>query len=352
MNIKLHTVKNSVCDAFIKTYKENFGNKKAMKQDKQKFIEQADTYLYENGFGGMDFFSKSEMKVLEELFYQTTVCGVQKIGQKTLSEKKEVSIATVNRAVKKIKETGLFIFARLSNGQAGKYVLVNTIHTLYKKAMSFLFPDNDNSIEKSFEKSSKPETPSAPRDEEANSVSTIDNHKDLDSLNKRDVTTSSQQDEYVKQIKEKSLKEYKDQAEEIAYQLPNYMSKEQKRAFEHALDLAEHKAPTFSAKGYFMSVYETRLKKILARKEAGLEFDWNAERDPNSTMFKSNVNEEDTESGSKLFDWFNAVANKVSNKESNESNSKPFDWMKAASKKKENDLTESEKNEILADLPY
>lgn len=335
--MKLKTVKNSLTDAFIKTYKENFSNKKEMKVQKQKFIEQADTYLYENGFGGMDFFSKSEMKVLEELFYQTTVCGVQKIGQQTIAKKKEISISTVNRAVKKIKETGLFIFARLANGQAGKYVLVNTIHTLYKKAMSFLFPSNDNSYENSFDNSSKPETPSAPRDEEGNSVSTIDNHKDLDSLNKRDVITSSQQNEYVKQIKEKALKEYKEQAEEIAYQLPNYMSKEQKRAFEHALDVAEHKSPTFSAKGYFMSVYETRLKKILARKEAGLDYDWLAEKDPNNTMFTvgEETDTEINESGSKLFDWFKAALGVEDKKESSEKDSGLYNW-----------------NKHMSDLPY
>ncbi|WLR49607.1 hypothetical protein LC065_20080 (plasmid) [Halobacillus litoralis] len=172
--------KKSLIDAFIKPYIELFGKQK---QHKKELLEQAEEYMLNHDFGGFDFFSASEYSVIDELFWHTAVCGVQTISRAKIAERVSVSESTVDRAVRKIKKTGLLVFGRLGNKRAGVYAVVNVLHEKFNIAMSSLFGINDcsefelkisneDSIEDSIDDSTKAETPSAPRDEEAKSVST------------------------------------------------------------------------------------------------------------------------------------------------------------------------------------
>lgn len=92
-------------------------------------------------------FPRGQRKVLENIIYATCGCGIWKIGADVLAKKAEVSKTTVYNAVRSLKETGLFVVARLANGQAGHYVFVNKQHDNFAEIMRDVFTLKDSEIE-------------------------------------------------------------------------------------------------------------------------------------------------------------------------------------------------------------
>ncbi|WP_186731261.1 transcriptional repressor [Rummeliibacillus suwonensis] len=92
-------------------------------------------------------FPRGKRKVLENIIYATCGCGIWKIGAEVLAKKAEVSKTTVYNAVRSLKDTGLFVVARLANGQAGHYVFVNKQHDNFAEIMREVFTLKDSEIE-------------------------------------------------------------------------------------------------------------------------------------------------------------------------------------------------------------
>lgn len=82
-----------------------------------------------------EFPRTGKLKVLDSILYLLSVNGVCNVGGAFLALKSAVSIRTVREAVKAMKATNEFVFARLANGNAGKYVILDKTHENYAKIM-------------------------------------------------------------------------------------------------------------------------------------------------------------------------------------------------------------------------
>lgn len=132
------TVYNDQVQFYIK-YSAQPATKKAKESLYAKFRESVSEFER--------LFPRGQRKVLDNIIYATCGCGIWKIGAEVLAKKAGVSKTTVYNAVRSLKETGLFIVARLANGQAGHYVFVNKQHANFTEIMREVFALKDSEIE-------------------------------------------------------------------------------------------------------------------------------------------------------------------------------------------------------------
>lgn len=98
----------------------------------QSIIQAAGQFLSE-------LFPNKQQQVLDEIIFLTSGCGIAKIGADVLANRAGVSIRTVSTAVKKIKQDGQFLVARLNVGGARKYVFIDKLHINFKEIMDYVF---------------------------------------------------------------------------------------------------------------------------------------------------------------------------------------------------------------------
>lgn len=89
-----------------------------------------------------EIFPNKQQQVLDEIIYLTSGCGIAKIGSDVLADLSGVSVRTVNTVVKKLKEDGQFLVARINKSRAGKYIFVDKLHANFKEIMDYVFSEN------------------------------------------------------------------------------------------------------------------------------------------------------------------------------------------------------------------
>lgn len=89
-----------------------------------------------------ELFPKKQQQVLDEIIYLTSGCGICKIGSDVLANRAGVSVRTVNTVVKKMKDDGQFMIARINRSRAGKYIFVDKLHANFKEIMDYVFSEN------------------------------------------------------------------------------------------------------------------------------------------------------------------------------------------------------------------
>lgn len=117
----------------------------------KQLIQKAGSFLSE-------IFPNKQKQVLDEILYLTSGCGIAKIGADRLAARADVSERTVSTTVKKIKETGQFIVARINSGRAGKYIFVDKLHLNFKEIMSVVFNTDATQFAYQFASLKKSET--------------------------------------------------------------------------------------------------------------------------------------------------------------------------------------------------
>lgn len=102
-------------------------------------LEVLEASVYEQCGIFAKLFPGKRSKVLNEIVFATSGCGVWKIGAATLARKADCSERTVYAAVNALKKTGEFIVARLADGHAGHYVFVDKRSERFGDIMHELF---------------------------------------------------------------------------------------------------------------------------------------------------------------------------------------------------------------------
>lgn len=120
--------------------------KKASKRAKNELMEAFRDQVIAQGHTFTELFPCDQYKVLDEILYSVSGCGIWKIGADTIAKKAGVSLSTVTRCVKSIKKTGLLIVARLADKGAGKYVFVSKLHPNLKDILAQVFKLDKNKM--------------------------------------------------------------------------------------------------------------------------------------------------------------------------------------------------------------
>lgn len=132
-NMTTLTATNERVQAYM--YNKQRPNKGLKNNRLQKFND----LLHQAGKFITELFPRKQVKVLDEILYITSGCGIAKIGLDKLAVRADVSERTAATAVKKLKETGQYIIARLNAGQAGKYIFVDKQHPNFLDIMEYVF---------------------------------------------------------------------------------------------------------------------------------------------------------------------------------------------------------------------
>lgn len=125
----------------------------AYNQDVQRFIRTAESTsiskesiykaieekVFSTGESFSRMFPNRQRQVLDEVVYLTRSTGVWTIGRDKLAERAGCGVRTVASAVKAIKDTGLFLVARLANQRAGKYIFVLKSHPNFQRILKEVF---------------------------------------------------------------------------------------------------------------------------------------------------------------------------------------------------------------------
>lgn len=147
------TVYNSTVQSYIQN-----SNEKASTSAKKALLSQFIQNLEAQGLNFEELFPYKQREVLDEILYCVSGCGIWKIGSETLAKKANVSVKTVNNCVKKLKDTGLFIVARLIAHGPGKYVFVSKLHPNLKAILAEVFKmDKERITEQITEPFTEPE---------------------------------------------------------------------------------------------------------------------------------------------------------------------------------------------------
>lgn len=131
---KVYTVYNKEVQRYIRDYAVKPST--AMVSERLALLEAS---VYEQCGIFAKLFPGKRSKVLNEIVFATSGCGVWKIGAATLARKAGCSDRTVYAAVSALKKTGEFIVARLADGHAGHYVFVDKRSEHFEDIMHEVF---------------------------------------------------------------------------------------------------------------------------------------------------------------------------------------------------------------------
>ena len=122
-----------------------------------------------------ELFPNKQQKVLDEIIYLTSGCGIAKIGSDVLADRAGVSVRTVNTVVKKLKDDGQFLVARINRSRAGKYIFVDKLHSNFKEIMDYVFSKNAEQFAYHFAEQVLSESLDTVRVKDENTVSNYNN---------------------------------------------------------------------------------------------------------------------------------------------------------------------------------
>lgn len=126
-----------------------YSDKRASKHLKIKRMQQLEQDLEKRGEYIDELFQRKTIRVLDEIAYLTTMCGVIKIGADRLANNADVSVRTVYNAVKTIKTNAVgFYVGYLKNSH--KYVFVDLKHKDAKAMLADLFKLSEREIAELF----------------------------------------------------------------------------------------------------------------------------------------------------------------------------------------------------------
>lgn len=125
----------------VQNYIMHSNDKPSTKKTKNRMTQLAEI-LENTGTFFSELFPVAQARVIDEIIYLSSGCGIAKIGSDRLAERSDVSVRTVTNAVKALKLTNQFIVARIANGRAGKYIFVDKMHSNFGQIMNEVFSLN------------------------------------------------------------------------------------------------------------------------------------------------------------------------------------------------------------------
>ena len=130
--MKIQTAYNEDVQKFIRTAK-------SASLTKEEVFAEIEEKAYSMRKSFREMFPRLQMRVLDEIVFLTKSTGIWTIGRERLAERVGCGLRTVTSAVKSIKETDLFIVARLANNHVGKYIFVLKSHPNFKRILRDVF---------------------------------------------------------------------------------------------------------------------------------------------------------------------------------------------------------------------
>lgn len=125
----------------VQNYIMHSNHKPSTKKTKDRMALLSVT-LESNGRFFSEVFPAAQARVVDEIIFLTSGCGIAKIGSDRLADRSDVSVRTVTSAVRTLKDMNQFIVARIASGRAGKYIFVDKCHTNFEQIMKDVFSIN------------------------------------------------------------------------------------------------------------------------------------------------------------------------------------------------------------------
>lgn len=126
-----------------------YSDKRASKHRKIQRIQQLEKELEQRHIFLDELFQRKTIRVLDEIAYMTTICGVIKVGADKLSQLSGTSVRTVYNAIRTIKQNPMGFYVGYLKG-SHKYVFVDLKHTDAREMLVKLFNLSKSEIESIF----------------------------------------------------------------------------------------------------------------------------------------------------------------------------------------------------------